>query len=78
MLYPAQFEEVYLDEDGMAEGFVITFRDVPEAISQGYSYSEALEMAQDALRTAMQFYEESGKPLPTPGLPQHGDVLINL
>lgn len=89
MLYPAQLEEiegndVILDEDGgeaffeFSEGFAVTFRDVPEVITQGKNFLDAINMAQDALRTAMQFYKEGGKPLPAPSLPQHGDVLINL
>lgn len=89
MLYPAQFEEikdndVILDEDGgetfieYNDGFVVKFRDVPEALTQGKDFLEAVEMAQDALRTAMEFYDEDNKPRPKPSEPQHGDVLINL
>lgn len=83
MLYPAQFEEVF-DEDvfndtcGYSTGFVVTFRDVPEANTQGYTLLNAIEMAEDALRTAMEFYDEAGKPRPTPSESQHGDVLIEL
>lgn len=31
------------------DGFCVTFRDIPEAISQGDTTDEALDMAQDAL-----------------------------
>ena len=72
MLYPAQFKFDY------SGGFVVSFRDVPQALTQGETFEEALDMAQDALRTAMQFYEEDGKPLPMPSAPQHGDVMIEL
>ena len=39
MFYPAQFEAV---PEG---GFVVTFRDIPEAITQGDTEKEAMEMA---------------------------------
>lgn len=89
MLYPAQFEEVFVEHD-VAEsgygdvrhtcgnGFVVTFRDVPEANTQGNNFSDAVEMAQDALRTAMEFYDERGEERPKPSEPQMGDVIINL
>lgn len=85
MLYPAQFEECFttvegsMDEDHyISDGFVVTFRDVPEAITQGDNFLEAVEMAQDALQTAMEFYDEDNKPRPAPSEPQQGDVLIEL
>ena len=89
MLYPAQFEEIFVEHDvsesgygdvryNCGNGFVVTFRDVPEAITQGDNFADAVEMAQDALRTAMEFYDEDGKPRPLPSEPQQGDVLINL
>ena len=83
--YPAQFEECFttvegsMDEDHyISDGFVVTFRDVPEANTQGDTFEDALDMAEDALRTAMEFYDEDGKTYPTPSEPQHGDVMIAL
>lgn len=89
MLYPAQFDEVFVEHDvvengygyvrhSFGNGFVVTFRDVPEANTQGSNFSDAVEMAQDALRTAMEFYDERGEERPKPSEPQLGDVLINL
>lgn len=81
--YPAQFVEDY-DDDPLSSshgdiiGLVVTFHDVPEANTQGDTFLEAIEMAQDALRTAMEFYDEDGKTYPTPSEPQHGDVMIAL
>lgn len=43
-------------------GFVVTFPDVPEAITQGDDKEEALMRAVDALETAMGFYV--GRDLP--------------
>ena len=77
MLYPAQFEEE-LTAEHFSEGFVVKFRDVPQAITQSDTFIEAIGMAQDALRVAMQFYDERGDACPKPSDPQQGDVLIKL
>lgn len=45
-------------------GFVVTFPDVPEAITRGED--EALLYAVDALETALSFYVDDRKPLPVP------------
>lgn len=47
-------------------GYLVTFRDVPEAITQGNDKHEALWHAIDALETALSFYVDAGKPLPKP------------
>jgi antitoxin HicB len=47
-------------------GFVVTFPDVPEAITQGDDEDEALLYAVDALETALSFYVDARKPLPLP------------
>ena len=75
--YPAQFEDC-LGVECFKCSIVVTFRDVPEAITQGDTFEDALDMAEDALRTAMEFYDEDGKTYPTPSEPQHGDVMIAL
>lgn len=75
--YPAQFEDC-LGVECFKCSIVVTFRDVPEAITQGDTFEDALDMAEDALRTAMEFYNEDGKTFPTPSEPQHGDVMIAL
>jgi antitoxin HicB len=72
MQYPATFSA---DESG---GFVVTFRDIPEAITQGDTESEALEMAQDALITAMDFYFEDRRPVPPPSKARAGERIIEL
>lgn len=84
-LYPAQFEECFTEVEHsigpdyhISDGFVVTFRDVPEANTQGDNFLEAVEMAEDALKTAMEFYDEDGKPRPKPSEPQQVDVMIEL
>lgn len=69
--YPAVFEP-----DG--SGFVVTFRDIPEAITQGDSLDEARSMAADALLTAMDFYFEDKRPVPAPSKAKKGEELVAL
>jgi len=45
-------------------GFVVTFPDVPEAITQGEDREEALLYAVEALEAALSFYVEDRRPLP--------------
>ena len=58
--YPVHLETA---EEG---GFVVTFPDVPEAITQGEDQDDALLRAVDALETALSFYIEDRRPLPIP------------
>lgn len=71
MFYPAQFEKT----DG---GYSVTFKDIPEAITFGDSYDDAIAMAEDALATAMEFYFEDKRLVPPPSALQSGDVAIRL
>ena len=72
MKYPATFTPA---EEG---GFVITFRDIPEAITQGDTEAEAIEMAEDALLTAMDFYFEDSRPVPPPSKALKGERMVAL
>lgn len=57
-------------------GFVVTFPDVPEAITQGEDAEEALLYAVDALETALSFYVDSRKPLPKPSKAKRGQKTV--
>ena len=57
-------------------GFVVTFPDVPEAITQGEDVEEALLYAVDALETALSFYVDARKRLPVPGKPKRGQRTV--
>ncbi|WP_018435340.1 type II toxin-antitoxin system HicB family antitoxin [Paraburkholderia atlantica] len=70
--YPALFEP---DEGG---GYVVTFRDIPEAITQGETFEEARSMAADALLTAMDFYFEDKRAVPAPSKAKKGEELVAL
>jgi antitoxin HicB len=63
--------------EGQPEGgFVVTFPDVPEAITQGEDADEALLYAIDALETALSFYVDDRKPLPVPSKPKRGQKTV--
>ncbi|MHB0888428.1 type II toxin-antitoxin system HicB family antitoxin [Acidithiobacillus sp.] len=57
-------------------GFVVTFPDVPEAITQGEDEGEALLYALDALETALSFYVDARKPLPVPSAAEAGQPTV--
>lgn len=69
--YPAR-----VARDG--DGFMVSFPDIPEALTGAASREEALKMAADALVTAMDFYFEDRRPVPVPSEPKRGQVLIDL
>ncbi len=57
---------VILTPDG--DTILVTFPDVPEAITFGQNEEQALLQAVDALETALSFYVEARKPLPEPSI----------
>lgn len=69
---------VVLTPDEDESGFVVTFPDIPEAITQGDNKEEALSMAQDALETALEFYFEDKRSIPTPSKPAPGQNAVEL
>lgn len=69
--YPAR-----LTKDG--SNILVTFRDVPEAITFGTNKKEALEKAVDALETGLSFYTNSGEDWPEPSTAINGEHLVLL
>lgn len=69
--YPAR-----ITQDG--DGFMVSFPDIPEALTGAPSRDEAIAMAADALTTAMDFYFEDRRPVPSPSAPKRGQVMIDL
>ena len=67
-VYHARFEP------GDERGIVVTFPDVPEAITEGADVAEARAMAEEALALALLSYPKRGLPLPLPR--EHGGDLI--
>ena len=69
---------VNLKADKDDGGFVVTFPDIPEAITQGDSIEEALAMALEALETALEFYFEDKRAVPKPSKPKRGQHVVGL
>jgi antitoxin HicB len=69
--YPAKIERDTV-------GYLVTFRDIPEANSAGETLEQAEEMAADALLVAMDFYFEDRRPVPAPSAPRKGEVMVGL
>lgn len=69
--YPAKIEA-----DG--DGFMVSFRDIPEALTGADTQEEAQRLAADALLTAMDFYFEDGRAVPAASAPHRDEVLIDL
>lgn len=55
---------------------LVTFVDVPEAITFGADADEALLYAVDALESALAFYVGDRKPLPLPSKPKRGQATV--
>ncbi|KWT82053.1 MULTISPECIES: type II toxin-antitoxin system HicB family antitoxin [unclassified Variovorax] len=69
--YPAR-----VTRDG--DGYLVTFPDIPEAVTGAKDRVEAIELAADALTTAMDFYFEDRRPVPMPSALKRGQVAIDL
>jgi len=68
--YPAT-----ITKDG--RDLLVTFKDVPEAITFGKTEADALSNAVDALETGLSFYVDARKPLPKPSKAKRGQKLIS-
>jgi antitoxin HicB len=55
---------------------LVTFVDLPEAITFGANENEALLHAVDALEAGLSFYVDARKPLPTPSKPKRGQRTV--
>lgn len=71
MRYPADIRP-----DG--KFLLVTFPDIPEAITQGKDLDEALMQGADALETALDFYFEAGRAIPAPSKPKRGQYMVEL
>jgi antitoxin HicB len=72
MRYPAHLEP---QEEG---GYVVTFPDIPEAITQGEDVEEALMYAAEALESALDFYFDDRRRIPAPSKPKRGQHMVDL
>jgi antitoxin HicB len=67
---------VLIEPDG--DGFMASFRDIPEALTGASSIEETRAMAADALLTSMEFYFEDKRAVPKPSKAMKGEELIAL
>jgi antitoxin HicB len=67
---------VNLEPDG--KFILVTFPDIPEAITQGNDLDDAMRRAADALETALEFYFEARRPVPAPSRPRRGQRTVEL
>ena len=64
------------DDDGAR--YVVTFPDVPDAITGGLTREESLILAEDALVVALSMYVGANEDIPTPSPPDKGQELITV
>jgi antitoxin HicB len=72
MRYPAKLRKE------PESGYTATFPDIPEAITCGTSVEDALLHAKDALESAIDWYLEDGRMVPTPSKPKRRQHLVEL
>jgi antitoxin HicB len=69
--YPALFEV-----DDELGSYVVSFRDIPEALTAGDDEMEAVSMAEEVLSLALSLYARLGKCVPAPSSLLSGERLI--
>ena len=67
---------VTLTPDETDGGFVVTFEDIPEAITQGETVTEALAEAADALEEAIAGRIRRGDAIPEPSPPEDRPTVL--
>ncbi len=73
-VYPCDFTP---DEDE-GSGFVVTFPDIPPAITGGRDFKESIILAEDALVVALSIYVDRQKELPVASTWEKGQELISV
>ncbi|WCM21910.1 type II toxin-antitoxin system HicB family antitoxin [Paraburkholderia bryophila] len=57
---------------------LVTFADVPEALSVGENEEDAIAQALDALEAALEIYFSEKQPIPLPSRPKRGQHVVTL
>ncbi len=68
---------IKLTPDRKDRGYVVTCRDIPEAITQGETADEALAEAEGALQAAIEGRIEDGLDIPAPSQAKRGERLAS-
>jgi antitoxin HicB len=58
--------------------YLVTFPDIPEAVSVGDDQDEALLNALDALESAIEIYFDEKREVPLPSKPKKGQLVVTL
>jgi len=58
--------------------YVVTCRDLPEAITQGETREEALSEAADCLEEAIAARIDDGRDIPSPSAPKRGELTVSV
>jgi antitoxin HicB len=69
---------VKLTPDKDDGGYVVTCRDLPEAITQGETREEALAEAADCLEEAIAGRIDDGRDIPSPSAPRRGELTVSV
>ena len=73
-VYPCDFTPD--EEEG--SGFVVSFPDIPPAITGGKNFKESIILAEDALVVALSIYVDRQEDLPAPSSWKKGQELISV
>ncbi|MBX9903004.1 MAG: type II toxin-antitoxin system HicB family antitoxin [Burkholderiales bacterium] len=68
---------VKLTRDRKDGGYVVTFRDIPEAITQGNNVEEALSEAEGALQAVIEARIEDALDIPAPSRAKNGELMAS-
>ena len=60
------------------DSLLVTFPDIPEAVTSAHDETQLLQTASDALESALAFYFEDGRAIPMPSNPQPGQQVVAL
>jgi antitoxin HicB len=71
MIYPAILKEA-------GDSWIVTFPDLPDATASGASREEAMQMAPEALQTAIEFYLDDQRAVPQPSKVAPGQEPVEL
>ena len=66
---------VYSNQEG---GWIVEFRDIPEALTEIWSMDELQSTGLDCLVSAMEFYIKDGRKFPEPSKGEKGDFFISI
>jgi len=67
----------WLEPDEESGGFIVSFPDIPEALTHGATVAEVLDMAEDALSVALSFYLEEDRDVPLPSRRKAGQYPVS-